>query len=190
MKKLITISGPRGAGKDTVQTHLVEHFGSRLHRALFITTRPRREYEQEGREYLRFVEDHEFNRIARYGGFVYQNAPFWPHRAGLTAGELAFPANILNVVPEGARFMRKYMADHGGDTLLVAIAASRSECRARIKLRQPILNDAEIDAMTVSDPAALDQETYHDFDLVLENRDGELEAVLAEITVAARNFLR
>ena len=71
--KLITITGPSGAGKDTVAQMLSGMTGWPV--LCSYTTRPMREDEQEGREH-HFVEKcdvpkEKMRAYTRYGGFEY-----------------------------------------------------------------------------------------------------------------------
>ncbi len=56
--KLFVISGPSGAGKGSIVEKLLERW-ERLYFSISATTRPRRSYETEGREYF-FVSREEF----------------------------------------------------------------------------------------------------------------------------------
>src|SRR5574342_480011 len=58
---LIVISGPSGAGKDTVMQRMQER-GLPFHFVVTATTRPRRENEIEGKDYW-FVSKEEFARM-------------------------------------------------------------------------------------------------------------------------------
>jgi len=63
--RLIVISGPSGAGKGTVITHLVGDF----HLSVSATTRAARPAERNGEDYL-FVSDEEFHQMIDDGGFL------------------------------------------------------------------------------------------------------------------------
>ena len=58
---LIVISGPSGAGKDTIMQRMKER-GMPFHFVVTATTRPRRENEIHGRDYF-FVSKEEFARM-------------------------------------------------------------------------------------------------------------------------------
>ena len=58
---LIVISGPSGAGKDTVMQRMKER-GLPFHFVVTATTRPKRDNEEHGRDYL-FISTEEFARM-------------------------------------------------------------------------------------------------------------------------------
>ncbi len=60
---LVVISGPSGAGKDSVIARMKEE-PSPYHYAVTATTRPRRTHESNGRDYI-FVSKDEFRRMIR-----------------------------------------------------------------------------------------------------------------------------
>lgn len=65
---LIVISGPGGVGKDTLIERLLA-VDSRLRYSISYTTRPRRDYEVDGRHYS-FVTEAEFRELVRRGEFL------------------------------------------------------------------------------------------------------------------------
>lgn len=68
MGKLIIITAPSGSGKSTIVNHLLQTF-PRLALSVSATTRARRTYETEGREYY-FIRPSEFVQYIRQGRFV------------------------------------------------------------------------------------------------------------------------
>ena len=65
---LIVLSGPSGVGKDAVLAEL-EDIRQSVSRCVTATTRPRRDYEQDGVDYT-FVSTEEFNRRIQQGDFL------------------------------------------------------------------------------------------------------------------------
>ncbi len=65
---LIVISGPGGVGKDTLIERLLA-IDPRLRYSISYTTRPRRDYEVDGRHYT-FVTEAEFRELVRQGEFL------------------------------------------------------------------------------------------------------------------------
>ena len=57
--QIIALFGPSGAGKDTVMNWVLKKYPKELHKIINCTTRPRREYEKDGKEYF-FLTDEEF----------------------------------------------------------------------------------------------------------------------------------
>ncbi len=189
MEKLITISGPRGVGKDTIQQYIVDTFTPHIHRVLLMNTRAKRPYEVEGKEYLRFITDKEFDQIDNSNGFAYKSFAFPPYRAGIPWSELDFPVGILNMIPNGARDMHGFMQGRGGEVLSIVILADETECRNRIKNRQPTITETELDAMITADPASHKEEDYKDFDYVVYNKEGNIQETQEEIVELIKKFL-
>lgn len=65
---LIVISGPGGVGKDTIIERLLA-VDARLRYSISYTTRPRREYEVDGKHYT-FVDEGRFRELVREGEFL------------------------------------------------------------------------------------------------------------------------
>ena len=65
---LFVFSGPSGVGKDEIVKRLLERDGG-LRYSVSYTTRPRRDYEIDGRHYT-FVTRPEFERMRSAGAFL------------------------------------------------------------------------------------------------------------------------
>lgn len=68
MNKLIILTAPSGAGKTTIVRHLLDSVGN-LSFSISATTRPRRAYEQDGRDYY-FLPVEVFKHHIEAGDFV------------------------------------------------------------------------------------------------------------------------
>lgn len=68
MGKLIIITAPSGAGKTTITRHLLAHF-DQLAFSVSATTRARRSYEVDGRDYY-FITPEEFRTRVEAGAFA------------------------------------------------------------------------------------------------------------------------
>ena len=55
--KIIALFGPSGAGKDTVMKWILEKYSKEIHKIINCTTRPRREYEEDGKDYFFLTDD-------------------------------------------------------------------------------------------------------------------------------------
>lgn len=115
--KLITITGPSGAGKDTVARMLSEMTGIPV--LVSYTTRPMREDEEDGREHL-FVESCDLSRedmlaYTEYGGYEYwtelsqikETAIYVIDEAGLLDLHKRHPhIDIFSIHVEANRYLR------------------------------------------------------------------------------------
>lgn len=59
-KKVLVICGPSQSGKTTVMQNLINDYPSKYHYAIACTTRPRRNYEFQGKDYF-FIEPSEYD---------------------------------------------------------------------------------------------------------------------------------
>ncbi|MEA3286850.1 MAG: guanylate kinase [Candidatus Marinimicrobia bacterium] len=66
--KLIIVAGPSGSGKGTLEDAVLEHFPD-IQFSVSVTTRPRRDYEIEGKHYF-FISKAEFRQRIEQGELV------------------------------------------------------------------------------------------------------------------------
>jgi guanylate kinase len=188
--KLMTICGPHGVGKGTVQDILLEQYSIYLHRIVPVTTRKARDGEVHGREYY-FICESAYDELLANGQLVYK-VQIRSHRSGTTREELARVRGVafVDITPEGARCLRDYVHQQSGQSLTIFLSASREERRRRIQqVRQPDLTDDQVDRMLDNDPVPTDRALYDDFDLVVDNPDGQLDATLAQIRPVVERFI-
>lgn len=108
---LLVISGPSGVGKSTICRRLVERLGAFL--SVSATTRPPREGEVEGRDYI-FMSGKEFDELIERGGFLEYAEVYGGHRYGTPAEPVerhlsAGRAVILEIEIEGTcQVVRRY----------------------------------------------------------------------------------
>ena len=187
--KLVTVSGPRGAGKEEVMRYLVEAFPAALHRIVPHTTRAPRPGECHGREYY-FVNDVEFDGLFDRGEFIFVNDKMAHQRSGTVRAELTKKSlAVIDITDFGARELCSKVVVEGGRALLVFVYASREERRGRIRLRQPSMNEDEVERLLSDDPVDPLPGAHLDFDLVVENRNGQLNATLDRIGSLIAQFL-
>ncbi len=187
--RLISISGPHGAGKEEVGKHLRRTFAF-LTRVVPCTTRQMRPGEKSGREYW-FISPTAFLDLqGRPGALVYQVA-IRGHHSGTTRTELMrHDTAIIDITPEGARTIGDLlMSEQIGVPFKIFVHASERERRGRIRVREPGIAAERVDEMIKGDPVASDPALYSDFDLVIENPDDALDETCTKAEAAVRIFL-
>jgi len=189
---LITICGEHAAGKNDVAIGVFQFFGNNvLERVVPCTTRPPRPGELHGREYY-FISEEEFELQHREGQFVFDVRIRETQRSGTLKSEL-FSKNraLVDIVPEGARRMRDLLLrEQKGQSLLIFIHASVEERRRRIRFRDPEVSDEKLEQMIQHDPVPADLGLYQDFDLIVENPDGEIDKTVNTVVAAVQRFLQ
>ncbi|MBI5297748.1 MAG: guanylate kinase [Chloroflexi bacterium] len=122
---LIVISGPSGAGKDTV-VQLMKERGLPFHFVVTATTRPKRPNEINGKDYF-FVSKEEFARMIEQNELIeyaivygdYKGIPKSQVREALASGKDV----VMRVDVQGAETVRKL----AGDALLIFITTENGE---------------------------------------------------------------
>ena len=134
---LLVVSGPSGAGKGTLVTHLIEQRPDCVF-SVSATTRPRRSTEVEGREYL-FLSKDEFER-RREAGFFLETAEVHGNLYGTPVDQVdsqvrAGKVVVLDVDVQGGASVRRVRPGRGqrvrlsAVTRLVACAARNARHR-------------------------------------------------------------
>jgi guanylate kinase len=161
-----------------------------LHRIVPHATRAPRKGERNGREY-HFVSDAQFDALLVAGEFVFVNDQMAHQRSGTVRAELTKRSiAVIDITAEGARRMRaRVTVGEGGEACCVFVHASYEERRRRVEARDPDAAPDEIERMLRDDPVDPDPAHYHDFDLVIENPDGQLDATADRIIALVREFL-
>lgn len=168
---LIVISGPSGAGKDSVVQRMKER-GLPFHFVVTATTRPRRENEVHGKDYF-FVTKEEFARMIEndelfeyaivYGD--YKGNSTQQVREALASGKDV----IMRLDVQGAETVRKLVPE----ALLIFITVeSEQELIARLRQRQT--ETAEELALRIA-TARKEHQRVQAFDYVIVNHEGCLD---------------
>jgi guanylate kinase len=177
---LLVIGGPSGVGKGTIVRRLLER-DPNLWLSVSSTTRPRRDGEVDGRDYV-FMSRPEFERLRDEGGFlesfdVYgdlKGTPWRPVEDHLTAGDDV----VLEIDVKGAMAIREAFPDA---VLVFVRAPSREVQRKRLEGRGQ--DDPEAVERRLAEAEA--EEALADrFDAVVVNDDvgravEEVAAILA-----------
>ena len=182
---LLVLSGPSGAGKDSVLALLAEK-GWAFCRVPTVTTRPPRPGERDGVDY-RFLKDEEYDRLLATSGLLEHaevyglryGVPKAPVREALARGEDV----VVRVDVQGAATLRRLLPE----AVLVFLApASLEELERRLRRRR---TEDEAVLGRRLETARREMEQQGLFHYVVVNADGRLEEAagrLAAIIEAER----
>ena len=177
----LVICGYSGAGKDTISKILTENF--RYNRVVPYTTRPKRENEIDGKDYI-FVTDEQFDNLNDCGVF-FSTAKFnnWQYAipySGLNKNNWVIVANDVDY--ENLYIHKEYEKDI--DFISIFIDADESIRVSRQKSRGDDIN--EINNRIVRDNDKWDRMMVHcPFDIIVENNNDVWDTVyniLVEVT--------
>jgi len=168
---LIVISGPSGAGKDTVVQRMKER-GLPFHFVVTATTRPKRANETHGKDYW-FVSEEEFARMIEHNELIeyaivygdYKGIPKAQVREALASGKDV----VMRVDVQGAETVRK-MAP--GALLIFITTESEDELVNRLRERKTETSDSL--AIRIA-TARKELQRVDAFDYVIVNHDFKLD---------------
>ena len=183
--QLVVISGPSGVGKDTIARALIAKREDSFHFVVTATTRPPRQDEVEGQDYI-FVSNNEFARMIEADEMLewaivyndYKGVPKQQIRDALQSGKDV----IMRVDVQGAATIRRlvpnaifvFLIPKSEDDLVKRLVERKSETTEGLHLRTAM--------------ARQEMKRVNDFDYVVINADGEqvraVDQVLAIIDAA------
>jgi guanylate kinase len=168
---LIVLSGPSGAGKDSVRD-LILQWEPGMHRVVTVTTRKPRPGEVEGHDY-HFIDEETFEQIRKTGGFL-EHAAVIDHHSGVPRIEIEDPLAfgrdaVARIDVQGAETLRKLVPQ----ALLIFIAPpSVEETVRRVRERG---QDTPEQQKRRAEIARREMEQAEKFDYVVVNETGKLE---------------
>lgn len=174
---LIVISGPSGAGKDTVMQRMQER-GLPFHFVVTATTRPKRENEIHGQDYW-FVSKEEFARMIDRNELIeyaivygdYKGIPKEQVRQALASGKDV----VMRIDVQGAETVRKLAPE----ALLIFITTeNEDELERRLHNRKTETGDSL--ALRIA-TARKEFQRLEAFDYVIVNRDFHLDETVDTI---------
>ncbi len=168
---LIVISGPSGAGKDTV-VQLMQERGMLFHFVVTANTRPKREEEVHGVDYF-FVSKEEFARMIEEDELIeyasvysdYKGIPKQQVREALTSGKDV----VMRLDVQGAETVRKLAPEA---LLIFLTTGSEEELVERLKARKT--ETPEELALRIA-TARKELKRVEAFDYVIVNHDNKLD---------------
>lgn len=139
---LVVISGPSGAGKDSVLTRLRER-QLPFHYTVTATTRPKREVTPADHEFLRFLTEEEFDELLANDGLL-EHANVYGYRYGVPKGPVkeALEAGkdvVVRVDIQGAASIK---AIAPGALLIFLTPPTVEELEARLRQRRQDTEEA------------------------------------------------
>lgn len=168
---LIVISGPSGAGKDSVVLRMKER-GLPFHFVVTATTRPKRASEINGKDYFfvskedfaRMIEENElFEYAIVYGD--YKGPPKAQVREALSSGQDV----VMRLDVQGAETVRKLVPE----ALLIFITAENGEELERRLRERKTETPAELSIRIAT--ARKELKRVEAFDYIVVNRDDQLD---------------
>ncbi len=174
---LIVISGPSGAGKDTVVQRMKER-GLPFYFVVTATTRPKRANETHGKDYW-FVSKEEFARMIEHNELIeyaivygdYKGIPKAQVREALASGQDV----VMRLDVQGAETVRKL----AHDALLIFITTeSEEELVNRLRERKTETSDSL--AIRIA-TARKELQRLEAFDYVIVNHDFKLDETVDAI---------
>jgi guanylate kinase len=179
---LIVISGPSGAGKDTVVQRLRER-GCPFHFVVTATDRPLRPGEVHGEDYY-FYTTQEFERLIEQGELIeyaivygqYKGVPKAHIRAALASGQDV----VMRVDVQGAASIKKLVP---GAVLVFLTCESKDELVDRLRQRRSE-TDEELQGRIKTSLEELDR--IPEFNYVVVNRKGALDDAVDDILAIIR----
>lgn len=184
---LIVISGPSGAGKDTVMQRMQER-GFPFHFVVTATTRPKREAEVEGKDYW-FVSKEEFARMIEANELIeyamvygdYKGIPRAQVREALASGKDV----VMRLDVQGAETVRKLTPE-----ALLIFVTTETEDELERRLRNRNSENSDTLALRIA-TARKELQRIQAFDYVVINRDFQLDDTVDKVrAIIAAEHLR
>lgn len=183
MGKLFIVTGPSGAGKDSVINRVRER-GLEFGQAVTTSTRPQRANEQEGDPYY-FVTREEFERKAAQGEMI-EWAEVYGNLYGCTKKEVEEKLQqhavvIVKVDPQGARSYKKIMPEA---VTIFIMPPSYEYLEKRLVNRE---TDTEAVIKQRLSTAQRELENLLDWDFLVVNEEGKLNEAAEEVTTIIKD---
>ncbi len=191
MKKLIAVSGPRGAGKELIIKHILMLF-PHLARLVNFTTRAPRTGETEGVEYY-FIDVTKFLALRNTGKLacfsqIGKDDDKKRYFNGITKAEME--KHQIAIVDKAVKSARK-ISKHADKTLMLYIFARYDERLGRLQKGRGLdLESARAELENEVSPGEEHQIAglYPDF-VIVHNHDGRQDEACAQAAEAVRKFL-
>lgn len=168
--QLIVISGPSGAGKDTVISQLIKRTEKDVFLSVSMTTRKIRSGEQEGVDYFyvdektfeKNIQDGKMLEYAKYGSNYY-GTPLEPVQTNIENGKTV----ILIIEVNGAANIRKMFPEA---TLIFIIPPSMAEVKRRL-IKRATESDEQIEKRLKIAEDEIRRATEYDYVIINDELD-------------------
>lgn len=183
----VCISGPHAAGKDAVIGELLKQLNAKhpgkFLRVRFLTTRRPRLGEIPGKEHL-FTDIQTFRELIRRKKLLY-HIQMPGYMVGTPLSELKkAPVLIHNAVLELAKKLEKTES-----VLKIVLTAPKSQRKSRILAREPELSEHQAEKKLQLDPRKNILRLRSQFDLVVNNCDGNFNKTVSIIKRHINKFV-
>jgi len=174
---LVVLSGPSGAGKDTVLNRM-KQLGFPFHYVVTATTRPRRAGENNGVDYY-FCSEAEFQEMMQQGELL-EWAKVYGHWYGVPKQQVKQALEkrkdvIVKVDVQGAATIKNLLP---GTVLIFLAPPSIKEYEERLRQRR---TESESELKLRIEKVSEEMRSLPLFDYVVVNRQGELESTVSQI---------
>jgi len=174
---LVVLSGPSGAGKDTVLNRM-KQLGFPFHYVVTATTRPRRAGENNGVDYY-FCSEAEFQEMMQQGELL-EWAKVYGHWYGVPKQQVKQALEtrkdvIVKVDVQGAATIKNLLS---GAVLIFLAPPSIKEYEERLRQRK---TESETELKLRIEKATEEMRSLPLFDYVVANRQGELDSTVSQI---------
>ncbi len=185
---LVVISGPSGAGKDSVLERLRER-GIPAHFTVTATTRPQREVKSEDHRFLSFLSEEEFQSLLEEDGLLehaevygyHYGVPKAPLRQALANGKDV----LVRVDTQGAATIKKLLPDAVLIFLTPSSPTASPPAASLIdELETRLVARGQDDAATIKrrlDAARRELERQGEFDYVVVNERDDLDGTVDRV---------
>ncbi|MFA7662421.1 MAG: guanylate kinase [Patescibacteria group bacterium] len=180
--KLFIISGPSGAGKDSVINEVKKFFS--IEKIVTTTTRAMRPGEIEGVDYY-FLSEEEFKKRIDEGRFFEWAQQYNDNYYGVTFEEIervkqSEAIGLWNLDYKGTVTIKKLMPEIKS----IFITASLDILEKRIRARDKVTDEFVAERMKYTKEWLKHQDIY---DFVVENNEGKLDEAVAKVLEIIKN---
>ena len=189
--KAIMVSGPSGSGKDVIIDSIVSEInrerGQVLEKPLYFTTRKPRPGEQINSS---FLTEEAFQQKLKAGEIMFpgENAGYhvgYPKPKNLATDKIL----IYNILKEGAESLKAQIELEGGEVLMVYIHAPKEMRVERIRRRDGWVIYEPAEYKVENDITSDNPKEFSNYDLIVENKEGDLEKSIQIIKDRITKFI-